>query len=133
MSSAYRFLCLSHDPAIVLDGYDLTSDAISAAGRSHPALEDHQGCDVIAGRFSYPLIEAGCFGGLQMEGASGCKGYHRVVIWTSADWLRLLDAAATAGVSDDVLRPLTRCWPLDRLRRLRSEIRLPDKPAGCAS
>jgi hypothetical protein len=126
VSSVYRFLCLSHDPAIVID-QDLTLGDIASAKRSHPALEDHQDCDIIAGRFSYPLVEAGCFGGMQMEGATGCKGCHSGIIWTDADWLRLLDAAAAAGIGDDVLSPLTRCWPLDRLRKLRREIRLPDR------
>lgn len=117
MSSAYRLLCLSHDPALVID-IELDRDTVPAD--DHPALEGHQGCDLAMGRFSYPLIEVGC-----LPYSPGCKGCHRTTNRTDSDWLRLLAAATTApnSVSIEVLAPVTRCWPLERLRKLRNELR----------
>jgi hypothetical protein len=130
VSSDYHLLCLSHDPAIAIS-YDLTLAEIEAATRDHEALLGHQGCDIMAGRFSYPLVEAGCFG-RQMTGQSGCGGYHTHLIWTDRDWLRLLVAAtdAPAAVHGDVLDPfVSRCWPLERLRRLRRELGMATAPS----
>jgi hypothetical protein len=132
LSSAYHLLCLSHDPAIVVD-YDFTYDGIKAlASRDHEALRDHADCDIVAGRFSYPLIEVGCFG-LNLGGRRDAKAYHRGIIWTDTDWLRLLHAARTPPgvVGDDILRLNSfRCWPPERLNRLRNELGLavPDEP-----
>ena len=124
MSSTYHLLCLSHDPAIIIGG-EFSLRGIETAARDHEALHGHQGCDIMAGRYSYPLIEAGCFG-RQMTGPTGCRSVHSGLLWADADWLRLLAAAirAPAGsVHLDVVDPFTsRCWTLDRLRRLHAEL-----------
>jgi hypothetical protein len=120
VSSNYRLLCLSHDPAIVIDR-DFYLQEIEAVTRDHEALQGHEGCDIIAGRFSYPLIEAGCIGKVGMPD-TGCKGYHNGVEWIRSEVLRLLHAAAPS-VSEEILRPfVTRCWPLERLRKLRVQL-----------
>jgi hypothetical protein len=129
MSSTYHLLCLSHDPAIII-GHEFTFAEIKTVTREHEALEEHPGCDIAAGRFSYPLIEVGCFG-LTMTGTTGCKSYHSRLDWTDSDWLRLLqEATATSVVSAKTLAPLQRCWPAKRLRLLRGELGVPDLPAA---
>jgi hypothetical protein len=121
VSSNYHLLCLSHDPAIVID-CDFRLDEVEAVTREHEAPAGHQDCDIVAGRFSCPLIEAGCFG-RTLRGPSGCKGiHHRGPIWTDSNVLRLLHYAAPS-VDQETLRPfVTGCWPLERLRRLRREL-----------
>jgi len=121
VSSDYHLICLSHDPAIVLYRRDLThAEAESVASREHPALEGHEDCDVVIGRYSAPLVEVACLG-RQLPGPSGCKGHHMRPEWIDRDWLRLL-AAAASKVDEETLRPfVTRCWPLERLRRLGDE------------
>lgn len=122
MSSDYYLLCLSHDPAIVISGDDLGLAVVTALrDREHPDLGRHRDCDIIAGRYSYPLIEVGCYGS-QLPGWTACNLTHSILTWTDADWLRLLIASA-GKVDDAVLRPFaTRCWPLDRIRRLQTEL-----------
>lgn len=61
MSSTYRVLCVSHNPAIDTgvechssqydDKYAL--EMLSEASKQHPE------CDLIIGRYSYPLIQIG--------------------------------------------------------------------------
>lgn len=125
MSSTYSPICLSHDPGIVLAPELTYAEANSLNGRDR--LEGHEHCDIVIGRFSYPLIEVACLG-RQLPGPSGCKGHHGGPQWIDRDWLRLLLAATTppSAVHPEVLRPLLRgCWPLERLGRLRNELGLP--------
>jgi hypothetical protein len=121
VSSIYRPICLSHDPALILSR-DLTYEEANTL-TVRDDLGDHQQCDLVIGRFSYPLIEVACLG-RQLPGPTGCNGYHSGAEWIGSDWLRLL-AAAAPTVSQDVLRPVTgKCWPLERLNRLRLDLRL---------
>lgn len=120
MSSNYHLLCLSHDPAIVLSEYDFQRADISAVTRAYPGLADHQQCDIMVGRYSYPLVEVGCFGAITLEGPTGCKGYHNGIQWMDRDWLRLLCTVNEHhSVNPQFMSPLTgRCWTPERLRRL---------------
>lgn len=129
MSSTYKALCLSHDPAIVLDspewhsgdgGVERSVAAVSAG------LDGHPGCDLLVGRYSYPLVEVCCpaaiDAGAQREGT---QCFHREPKWVDASWLRLaalaLDAPAGSPLRKAVER-VGRCWTPDRLRRLRVEL-----------
>jgi hypothetical protein len=123
VSSNYRAICLSHDPALVI-GPDLTYDQAQHLN-SRDQLGDHQTCDIVIGRFSYPLIEVAC-PGIELPGPRGCRGHHRGIEWIDADWLRLLHAA-TPHIDAALLgRHAFRCWTPERLRRLRVELGLPD-------
>lgn len=122
MSSDYHLLCLSHDPAIVI-GNEFRRHEVEALTRDTEALRDHPHCDVVIGRFSYPLIEVGCLG-MTMSGTR-CKRLHRGVEWIDRDWLKLLLAATTPpnAVDPAILQPFVHgCWPLERLRKLRGEL-----------
>lgn len=124
MSSNYRAICLSHDPGIVI-GPDLTYDEANAL-KDRTRFEGHEHCDLVIGRYSYPLIEAAC-PGIQLPGPSGCKNRHSDVKWIDRDWLRLL---ATAGpdAHPEAVGALSErgCWPLERVHRLRIELDLPE-------
>lgn len=129
MSSAYYILCLSHDPAITVNdpGYQ-SAEAAEAAIRDRPEGTAHSHCDLVIGRYSYPLVEIGCpNSGDQAPslrpGVLRC--FHAGTKWIDKDWLLLL---AAAYQSDD---PLVRnavkagnhsCLPWERLRRLRVEL-----------
>lgn len=127
MSSNYHVLCLSHDPALVID-HDFSYEGIKALdSRERDALAGHQQCDLAAGRYSYPMIEAGCFG-RQMPGPTGCKGMHGPVLWTRSEVLRLM-IAATGKVDGKLLDPFT-CWAPARLARLRAELGIVDAPSA---
>lgn len=134
MSSAYHILCLSHDPAICLDGdQDYTPNALSAlaaaagiasqdphAGR--PAfveqLARHAHCDLLVGRYSSPLVDVAC-PGVRPHCPTGHR--HDSDTWTRAGWLRLLHAAHQRG--DDVARlGLPSCWTKQRVLRLGREL-----------
>lgn len=124
MSSMWRVLCLSHDPAIEATEFHSMAEAIQAAGEPAGYVVDHQGCDLMVGRYSYPLMELICVGG------GRCS--HRDVRRVDADWLRLL--AVAHPIEDPKLRaavePLSRrnCWHRERLERLRVELRLEEQP-----
>lgn len=116
MSSDYYVLCLSHDPALVIDrDYGTPEAALRAASRPD-LFEGHTGCDLLAGRYSAPLIEAAC------PGTPNCRSHGLAYdTWTEAGWLRLLHAAYTRG--DDVSGyRLPTCWTRDRVLRLGSEL-----------
>lgn len=134
MSSLYRILCLSHDPAIVLPDLEWANpqgmQCALAATESHPedfadALDAHRTCDLMGGRYSYPLIKVYCppF----REGRLAPCHLHNDGRWIDASWLRLLSAVYAA---DDAGRAPTsiaasrvdKCWSKDRLRRLRIEL-----------
>lgn len=125
MSSRYSPICLSHDPGIILDPEFTYAEANALNSRDR--FDGHETCDIVIGRFSYPLIEVACLGS-QLPGPTGCKNTHRSPEWIDRGWLRLLFAATTPpnAVHPEVLRPLVGgCWPLERLSRLRNELGLP--------
>jgi hypothetical protein len=56
VSSTYRVLCLSHDPAIV------AADDFQRPEQAEEAIRDgmtngHEHCDLMIGRYSYPLVD----------------------------------------------------------------------------
>lgn len=120
MSSTYRILCLSHDPATTTGDY--RSREAAEAAISH-GVDGHPNCDLSIGRYSYPLVEAGCPATKHQPANLRCC--HGGTAWVDADWLRLLaagyqteDPAVQAAVSE--LRQ--HCWSWERLRRLRDEL-----------
>lgn len=128
MSSAYSALCLSHDPALVIGNDTNYSRASSEGVTSNPAdhadlLDGHAGCDLLVGRYSYPLVEVGCPGSIGNP-TNCCPGVHKGMIWADVAWLRLLHQRLAEGQDDELTRALTRsCWSRERLDRLSVELR----------
>jgi hypothetical protein len=123
MSSDYHLLCLSHDPALVIEP-ELPRHQAEEITRDSATLAHHRHCDVVIGRYSCPLVEVACLG-ITLPGPTGCKGYHSVVKWIDRDWLKLLLAATTPPneVDPAILKPFTGgCWPLERVDKLRAEL-----------
>ncbi|MFJ8146036.1 hypothetical protein ACIQ6R_13280 [Streptomyces sp. NPDC096048] len=120
MSSTYRLLCLSHDPAIVEGDYSSSADAEQALAEG---IEGHSRCDMLVGRFSYPLVEVGCPSSGDQPAKLRC--YHGATVWADAGWLLLLASAYQStdeNVTGTVERLRLHCWPWERLRRLREEL-----------
>lgn len=147
MSSDYRLLCLSHDPALCVGpDYEWNNQpdtALAAAADPVRRREyGHPNCDLVVGAFSYPLVEVGCpalpLSPTELRHTEGDRvlhgGWHRQPTWTDAFWLRLLalaDRIAPWPPLQEVLgrqRPL--CWPPQRLARLAQLLDVPDAPAG---
>lgn len=69
MSSTYRVICLSHDPGLTVPDPETQDHALIEMWlRRGSAVRDqrlpgHGRCDLVAGRFSYPMIEVFCPGG----------------------------------------------------------------------
>jgi hypothetical protein len=132
VSSVYRVLCLSHDPAIELPGEEWLSGANgmelatrAMVERATNELRSHQGCDLLVGRFSYPLIEVGCVTSPTWPTDHG--NYHNGTKWIDAEWLRLLYHAynETGTALADVAAEMDRgCWSRQRVRRLRTLLRI---------
>ncbi|MEU4224334.1 hypothetical protein AB0F17_08575 [Nonomuraea sp. NPDC026600] len=124
MSSIYRILCLSHDPAITVEAeYDRPETAAAAITAG---VDGHARCDLLIGRYSYPLIEVGCppTTGPQRIGQHRCYP-HSAPEWVDVAWLRILAAVHQSGT--ERMRALAResrlgCWSWERLRRLRDEL-----------
>jgi hypothetical protein len=134
VSSIYRVLCLSHDPAIALTDveYHRPDAAVTdiAAG-----IDGHQGCDLLIGRYSYPLIEVGCPPTTGADRAARHRCYtHSQIEWVDVAWLRILAAVHQSGT--DSMRGLAgettfAHWSPERLRRLRVELGIDaGEPAG---
>ena len=89
MSSMYRALCLSHDPALVLDDEWQSWDdgRIEMADlldhREEFPLEGHKTCDLLGGEWSGGLVEVYC--------PAGCR-WHGSGEWVRVEWLRLARA-----------------------------------------
>jgi hypothetical protein len=116
VSSTYRILCLNHDPAIVLPqewasgsgGRDTVTDILD--NHHERPVEGHENCDLIGGRFSYPLVE------VYLAGR-----------WTDIEWLRLARAVdlldQTVKVNEGRLATAAARvldWTPQRLHRLRN-------------
>lgn len=122
MSSTYRILCLSHDPAITIDtpDYNRPEQAETAITEG---IEGHHTCDLAIGRYSYPLVELGCPATRNQPANLPCT--HASTIWTSTDWLRLLAAAyqsSDPAVREAAAQGSHHCLPWNRLQRLRNEL-----------
>jgi hypothetical protein len=126
MSSTYRILCLSHDPAIVLNNdYDTNCAAAVAVLNpgSHPEVENHKDCDLLIGRYSYPLVEVGCAGAAR---AAFEHPAHSEIRWIGTGLLRIAALALTAdrpNTTTVVVDELPGyCWTAKRIERLRSQL-----------
>lgn len=117
MSSTYHLMCLSHEPALVIDNVSWSCRGPDEfAGAITP---EHSKCDLLIGRWSGGLAEIGC----------PPSSYHpNVIIWADARWLRLLAAAYKQPVrkrdpalSAAMVRVST-CWNPRRMERLRAEL-----------
>lgn len=121
MSSRYSILCMSHSPAIVIEpDYDTPGDAadVIMAG-----LSAHPGCDLMIGRYSYPLVALGCLDSISRQQSGRCA--HRGMQWLDSQWLRLLLAAHQAPAGSAVQREaaaVRQCWTLERLEAIRTEL-----------
>lgn len=124
MSSDYHALCVSHDPAIVIDGgWRQPEQALAAVARrqEHEALRVHAACDLLIGRYSYPLIEVCCPGG------NHPPLLHPAERWVDADWLRLLHYAYLSKDAEMLAAAQSlQCWSAMRVGRLRVELGVAD-------
>jgi hypothetical protein len=122
VSSTYRILCLSHDPALVIDTPDWNRpEPAEAAIRD--GIDGHRACDLMIGRYSYPLVGLGCPPSRDQPATMPCC--HGITMWTDKDWLLLL-AASYQSDDPDMRKAIERgshqCLPWERLRRLRVEL-----------
>jgi hypothetical protein len=128
VSSTYYILCLSHDPAITVNdpGYNRPEEAEAAITAG---INDHADCDLVIGRYSYPLVELGCpaaLGRPKHLRPSVVTCYHGGTMWIDRDWLWIL-AAAYQSPDPDMRAAIEKghqqqCLPWERLRRLRNEL-----------
>lgn len=127
MSSTYSVLCLSHDPAIIVHdpGYNRPEQAEQAI---RDGITGHEDCDLMIGRYSYPLVELGCPPtlGAKPRRLNGTTCCHSRTDWTDRDWLWVLAAAYQSPdlrMRAAIEKGHTRqCLPWERLRRLRVEL-----------
>jgi hypothetical protein len=122
VSSTYNVLCLSHDPAIVIEGFNTAEDAHKAILETP---EVHQGCDLLISRVSGAPCEFACPGEIRNHETHQTCYYHTNLQWIEADWLRLL--AYVQGDKSKEIRELRRrsalrCWSPERISRLRYEL-----------
>jgi hypothetical protein len=128
VSSNYSVLCLSHDPAIIVHdpGYNRPEQAEAAI---RDGINGHESCDLMIGRYSYPLVELGCPaapGRPERLRPSVVTCYHGDTAWIDRDWLWIL-AAAYQSPDPDLRAAIEKghrqqCLPWERLRRLRVEL-----------
>lgn len=134
MSSNYSVLCLSHDPAIIVHdpGYNRPEQAEAAI---RDGIAGHEQCDLMIGRYSYPLVELGCPRSADQPEhlrPDTLRCYHGGTMWTSKDVLLLLAAAYQS--TDPAMREAVdtarfSCLPWERLKRLRVELDITVKEA----
>lgn len=116
MSSRYQAICLNHTPALpVGDDWTSPAEALAAIENRTGDLGEHINCDLLIGRYSYPLIEVCC----------PPHQPHAEPRWIDAAWLRLALAAGTvrhdAPAVDDAIERLAnvaRCWRPERIQGL---------------
>lgn len=125
MSSQYKQICLTHDPGIeVGDEADWRKPEMAIGAvvmRSGPA-EEHKSCDLVVGRYSYPMIEVCCVP--PAIGEPQPHGWHRDPKWIDTGWLRLLHRAReNDDGADRAVRSAAQCWPEQRLNRLEPHFR----------
>lgn len=130
MSSNYQVICLSHDPALVIDtGWAdrATLEGHLAAPKRSGVLAQHATCDLLGGAYSYPLVEVYCPPTREVIRGKCYHPHHGT--WIDAAWLRLLLAARKAARHGDggpslldALNPMSICWSEQRLSRLAVEL-----------
>lgn len=128
MSSDYRILCMNHDPAIVIDhDWNTAAEAIAVAcdPASHELIAPHAKCDLLVGRYSYPLVEI-CCPPRKVDGPHATY-VHAEPKWLAVEWLKILIAAKAADQTPrlkDAIYRAQMCWTHARVERLRSELRV---------
>jgi hypothetical protein len=120
MSSVYRILCVSHDPALIVTSEDWNGslpalDAIR--DRTSGPAAAHPNCDLVVGRYSVPLIEVCCPASRSNGLYHGSS--HRDDEWIVASWLRLLALSKPEVYGMARLRS---CWTPELARALRVEL-----------
>ncbi len=120
MSSKFRILCLSHDPAFEVGiTFEAAEHAVGAvrSPAQYDSIARHGACDLLIGEYSYSLVEVCCTG-------RGCVRAHNQPQWLGVKWLRLL--AAAFGVEDPAVQSAVEgvlsspgCWTKRRVERLR--------------
>jgi len=127
VSSAYRILCLSHDPALTIETPDWNRPEHAEAA-IRDGVDGHTDCDLMIGRYSYPLIAIGCprtFDLPEHLRGTVLRCCHGSTQWIDKGWLLLLTAAYQSN--DPAMRAAIEagnhgCLPWERLRRLRVEL-----------
>lgn len=120
---------MNHDPAIVIDhDWHTAAEAIAVAcdPASHELAAPHKNCDLLVGRYSYPLVEICCPPRKDVTGPHATY-VHAEPRWIDAGWLHLLSAAKTADQTPrltEAIRRIRGCWTVARLERLRGELRI---------
>lgn len=122
MSSTYRVLCLSHDPAIETGvEWSTGTDNEAAAARVPETIEGHEHCDLVLVQCAYPVIAVGC---LPQESREGRRCAHQHAQWTEAWALRLLWLLLDHPGSREqwAIQSAPYCWRQsgERLYRLRT-------------
>lgn len=128
MSSVYRVLCLSHDPAIHVARWENDDCEAAIAAALDPAtredLAEHERCDLMVGRYSAGFVEACC----PARQGRLAHGRHIAPQWIDHKYLALLSAALDVadGPLATAVGEITRhgCWTEQRIRRLRIELGL---------
>jgi hypothetical protein len=117
MSSIYRLLCLSHDPAIEIDTEHEWHSGNEGRKRVEEAAiegnEWHPNCDLLIGRYSYPLVEIGC-----PSSSHSTPFQHNGTKWIDATWAALVIIASESNL----ILPHTivnSCWKPDRVKKLK--------------
>lgn len=124
MSSSFQFVCMSHDPAMLVGrdysrgevAVDTVADAIAEVREHHPS------CDLALTRESGAIVEAGC-----VTAGHG----HAVPRWVDMDVLRVVlharttehEAPALAWALDRLFDARQR-WPQERIWRLKAVAQL---------
>lgn len=132
MSSIYRILCLSHDPAITIDTPDWNRPE-PAETAIRDGIDGHATCDLAIGRYSYPLVAFGCPPSRDQPAKLRCC--HGSTSWTDKEWLLLLAAAYQSD--DPAMQKAIKdgyhgCLPWPRLQRLWVELGITVKEASGA-
>lgn len=121
MSSVYRLMCLSHIPVIGVVDREWESGNNGFAASEQALLKKDYGdfhtdkCDIVIGRFSYPLIEVGYIQ----------KYNPNKVEWIDHDYIVAIFHAALS-TQQPVLAKLNKLefWTADRLASISTELRL---------
>lgn len=112
---------MSHDPALVVMDYEWPDAASALSALSDPAgISPHGTCELVIGRYSYPLVEVCCPRFIGRSNSVLHIGAHpHKDGWIDASWLRL---AVLAGQDVAWRANLPGCWTYERAKRLRLEL-----------
>lgn len=125
MSSDYFFICMSHDPGMLVGREyrlaEVTGDALPEAVAG--LRREHPKCDLALARESGAIVEVGCI-------TTAVHG-HAVPRWTDMDILRVVLHARPfepqgPGLAWALGRlfDASRCWPQERIWRLKAVVDL---------